>query len=176
MCWSLKPLVIFVTVEHAYHWKMQCPRWHSIPGPLALQATALPTELKKISTNAVSRGGYEPTTVSITLGRGEFTLHSPHPKSHHTLTISQISKINPTSFPVQITVGTNVTVEHAYHWKMQCPRWHSIPGPLALQATALPTELKEISTNAVSGGGYESTKVPITLGRGAFLLHIQGFI
>ena len=49
-------------------------------------------------------------------------------------------------------------------------------GPLALQATALPTELKEISTNAVSGGGYESTKVPITLGRGAFLLHIQGFI
>ena len=105
-CWSLKPLVIFVTVEHAYHWKMQCPRWHSIPGPLALQATALPTELKKISTNAVSRGGYEPTTVSITLGRGAFPLHSPHLKSHHTLmTISQISTINPTSFPVLITVG-----------------------------------------------------------------------
>ena len=62
-------------------------------------STALPTELKKISTNAVSRGGYEPTTVSITLGRGAFPLHSPHPKSHHTLTI------NPTSFPVQITVG-----------------------------------------------------------------------
>jgi hypothetical protein len=84
---------------------MQCPRWHSIPGPLALQATALPTELKKISTNAVSRGGYESTTVSITLGKGEFPLHSPHPKSHHTLTISQISTIDPTSFPVQITVG-----------------------------------------------------------------------
>ena len=50
---------------------MQCPRWNLIPGPLALLATALPTELKEISTNTVSRGGYESTTVPITLGRGE---------------------------------------------------------------------------------------------------------
>jgi hypothetical protein len=48
---------------------MQCPRWDSIPGPLALYAIALPTELKEISTTAVGRGGYEPTTVPITLGR-----------------------------------------------------------------------------------------------------------
>jgi hypothetical protein len=38
---------------------------------------------------------------------------------------------------------------------------------------ALPTELKEISTNTVSRGGYEPTTVPITLGRGVFPLHIQ---
>jgi hypothetical protein len=51
--------------------KMQCPQWGSIPGPLVLQA-----ELKEISTIAVSRGGYEPTTVPITLGRGAFPLHT----------------------------------------------------------------------------------------------------
>jgi hypothetical protein len=34
-----------------------------------LYAIALPTELKEISTTAVGRGGYEPTTVPITLGR-----------------------------------------------------------------------------------------------------------
>ena len=44
--------------------------WDSIPGPLALYATALPTELIEISTDAVSRGGYKPTMVHITLGRG----------------------------------------------------------------------------------------------------------
>ena len=37
--------------------------WDSIPGPLALYATALPTELIEISTDAVSRGGYKPTMV-----------------------------------------------------------------------------------------------------------------
>jgi hypothetical protein len=57
-----------------------------------------------------------------------------------------------------------------YLRKMWCPRQDSIPEPLTLQATALPTELKEISTNAVSRGGYEHTTVPITLGRGAFPL------
>ena len=57
-----------------YLWKMQCPRWDSIPRPLTLWATALPTELKEISTNIVSRGGYEPTTVPITLGRGAFNV------------------------------------------------------------------------------------------------------
>jgi hypothetical protein len=36
------------------------------PGPLPLETTALPTDLNEISTNAVSRGGYEPTTVPIT--------------------------------------------------------------------------------------------------------------
>ena len=46
------------------------------PGTLALQDTALPTELKEISINAVSRGGYEPTTVPITLDRGAFSLHN----------------------------------------------------------------------------------------------------
>ena len=32
-------------------------------------------------------------------------------------------------------------------------------------------ELTEISTNAVSGGGYESTTIPITLGREVYPLH-----
>jgi hypothetical protein len=35
---------------------------------------ALPTELKEMSTNAVSRGGYEPTTVCINLDRGDLSL------------------------------------------------------------------------------------------------------
>jgi hypothetical protein len=52
--------------------KMQCPQWDSILGSLALYATALPTDLNDLSSNAVSRGGYEPTTVPITLGRGRF--------------------------------------------------------------------------------------------------------
>ena len=60
-------------------------RRDSIPGLLALYATALffyifinvshsslPTEIKEMSTNAVSRGGYEPTTVPIALGRGTY--------------------------------------------------------------------------------------------------------
>jgi hypothetical protein len=41
-----------------------------------MYATALPTELKEISTNTVSRGGYEPTTVTITSIRGAYPLHS----------------------------------------------------------------------------------------------------
>jgi hypothetical protein len=53
---------------------------------------------------------------------------------------------------------------------MQYLQWDSIPGPLALYITALPTELKEISTNTVSRGGYEHTSVSITLCWGAFLL------
>ena len=32
-------------------------------------------QLKEISTNAVGRGGYEPPTVLMTLGRGAFPLH-----------------------------------------------------------------------------------------------------
>ena len=47
---------------------MQCPQWDSILGPFALYATALPTELKEISTNPVGIGGYEPTTFPIILG------------------------------------------------------------------------------------------------------------
>jgi hypothetical protein len=45
------------------------------PGTSCIETTSLPTELKEISTNAVSRGGYEPTTVPIALGRGAFPLH-----------------------------------------------------------------------------------------------------
>lgn len=37
-----------------------------------------------------------------------------------------------------------------------------------LQFTVLPTELNEISTNSVSGGGYEPTMVYITLGKGVY--------
>jgi len=33
------------------------------------------TEQKEISTNAVSRGGYEPTTVPITLGKDNIILY-----------------------------------------------------------------------------------------------------
>jgi hypothetical protein len=36
---------------------------------------------------------------------------------------------------------------------------------------SISTELKEISTNAASGVGYEPTTVPITFSRGAFILH-----
>jgi hypothetical protein len=46
------------------------------PGTLALYDTALPTELKEIYINAVSRGGPGPTTVPITLHRGAFSLHN----------------------------------------------------------------------------------------------------
>ena len=51
---------------------MQYPRWDSVQRPHALQATTLPTEPKVISTNTVSNGGYEPTTVPITLCRGAY--------------------------------------------------------------------------------------------------------
>ena len=58
---------------------------------------------------------------------------------------------------------------------MLCPCWDEIVGPLSLYATALPTELKEISTNTVSRGGYEATVVLITVSRGGFPLHIYIF-
>jgi hypothetical protein len=44
-------------------------------GTSRMKATVLPTELKEISTNTVSRGSYEPTMVPITLGRGAFPLY-----------------------------------------------------------------------------------------------------
>jgi hypothetical protein len=50
----------FVTEEHILSQKNAMSEMEFDPGT-ALQATALPTELRKISTNAVSRGGYEPT-------------------------------------------------------------------------------------------------------------------
>jgi hypothetical protein len=50
---------------------MQCPWWDLIPGPLTLQATALPTELNESSTNAVSRVSYEPTMIPIICERSE---------------------------------------------------------------------------------------------------------
>ena len=56
---------------------------------------------------------------------------------------------------------------------MRSPLWDWSPGHLALEANALLTELKEISTNAVSRCGIEPTTVPITLGRGAFLLQLK---
>ena len=59
-----------------------------------------------------------------------------------------------------------------YLRNMQCPRWDSISAPLALYATALQTELKEISTNAVSKCSYEHTTVPLTLSKRAFPLHL----
>ena len=48
--------------------------------------TALPTELKEITTNAAIRGGYEPTMVPITLGRGEFPLQYKWPAKLCTIT------------------------------------------------------------------------------------------
>ena len=50
----------FVTVEHILSQKNAMSEMEFDPGT-ALQATVLPTELRKISTNAVSRGGYEST-------------------------------------------------------------------------------------------------------------------
>ena len=44
-------------------------------GTSRMKATVLPTELKEISTNTVSRGSYEPTMVPITLGRRAFPLY-----------------------------------------------------------------------------------------------------
>ena len=59
--------------------------------------------------DAVSRGGFEPTTVPITLGRGAFPLRSPHLKSPHTLMmIFQIPTFNPASFLVLTIVGYSV--------------------------------------------------------------------
>jgi hypothetical protein len=94
-----------VTVEHVLPPKNAVFLMGSNPGPLAMEATALPTELKEISTKTVSRGGYEPikyTTVPMTLCSGAFPLHSPpHLKSHHTfMTKSQIPTFNSTSFLV----------------------------------------------------------------------------
>ena len=69
-----------VTVEHVLPPKNAVFLMGSNPGPLAMEATALPTELKEISTKTVSRGGYEPikyTTVPMTLCSGAFPLHSP---------------------------------------------------------------------------------------------------
>ena len=58
---------------------MHCLRLDSIPGPLAWLTTALQTALNEIPTNAVSRCGYEPTTVPIALGmEGAFPLHIIH--------------------------------------------------------------------------------------------------
>ena len=51
---------------------------------------------------------------------------------------------------------------------MECPQWDSIPIPLAL-----PNDLKKSSPNTVSRGGNEHTTVPITLGGGAFPLHMK---
>ena len=58
-----------LTLEHVLPPKIVMSAMGFDPG-----TTALPTELKEIPTNAVIRGGYEPTTVHITLGRGEFPL------------------------------------------------------------------------------------------------------
>jgi hypothetical protein len=49
--------------------KMQCYWWGVILGPHVLWPTALPTEVKEISTHPVSRSGYEPITVAITFSR-----------------------------------------------------------------------------------------------------------
>jgi hypothetical protein len=65
---SLFFLINIVTVEHVLS-PIKCNMGH-----LTLQATSLTTELKDISTNAVSRGGYGPNMVLITLGRGAFPL------------------------------------------------------------------------------------------------------
>jgi hypothetical protein len=75
-----------------YLQKTQCPRWDSIPGPLALQTITLPTELKEISTNAVSRGCYEPTNVPITSSR-----ESSHYTNIKTALIQWRSKSNTTN-------------------------------------------------------------------------------
>ena len=50
--------------------------------PIGIQTR---TNWGEISTNAVNRGGYEPTTVPITLGRGALPLHFPQLTSHHNL-------------------------------------------------------------------------------------------
>ena len=52
--------IIFVTVEDVLPQKKAMS-----PVPLALQATALPTNVKDICTNAVSRGGYEHTLFCV---------------------------------------------------------------------------------------------------------------
>jgi hypothetical protein len=44
------------------------------PGTSRIVSHRSTSALKEISTNAVSRGGYEPTMVPITLGRGVFPL------------------------------------------------------------------------------------------------------
>ena len=49
----------------------------------------------------LAEDGYEPTTVNITLGRGEYMyqVHSLHLKSHHTLTmISNLLTFNRPDF------------------------------------------------------------------------------
>jgi hypothetical protein len=66
--------LIILTLEHALSPQIAMSAMGFDPG-----TTALPTELKEITINAVIRGGYEPTTVPITLGRGEFPLQYKWP-------------------------------------------------------------------------------------------------
>ena len=54
----ISDILFIVTVQHAL----------SLKNAMSLLG-------KEISTNAVSRGGYEPTTVPIILGKGAFPLH-----------------------------------------------------------------------------------------------------
>ena len=70
-----------LTLEHVLPPKIVMSPMGFDPG-----TTALPTELKEITTNAVIRGGYEPTTVPITLGRGEFPLQYKWPAKLCTIT------------------------------------------------------------------------------------------
>jgi hypothetical protein len=70
-----------LTLEHALSPQIAMSAMGFDPG-----TTALPTELKEITINAVIRGGYEPTTVPITLGRGEFPLQYKWPAKLCTIT------------------------------------------------------------------------------------------
>lgn len=66
------------------------------------------------------------------------------------------------------------TVEHIYLQKMPCPRWDSIPVPLALQVIALPRTYNKIYTSLALPTELmeiSNTMVPITLDMGELLLH-----
>jgi hypothetical protein len=76
---------------------------YSIPGYLALQAVTLPNGQKGISTNAVSRGCYQLTTVSITLGRERILLRLDF-RRHVLLCFSSLSLAGDTEQKMSLEV------------------------------------------------------------------------
>jgi hypothetical protein len=79
LCMIYQSKVIWIYCYNRAHFN---PQKYNVPDGIQFRnlwhCKARPTELKKIFTNSVSRGGYEPTTVHITLGRGAYTLQYIH--------------------------------------------------------------------------------------------------
>ena len=109
LCWhsggGYEPTMVLITLPNISAKGDLC--WHSGGG---YEPTMVLITLPNISAKGdlcwhSGGGGYEPTMVPITLVRGEYPLHSPHLKTHHTLMkISQLPVFNLTRFIILTTV------------------------------------------------------------------------